>query len=173
MTLAAIGRSIQDVGVFTAVRESVYVYPIVLSTHLACIAVFGGLILVTNLRLLGWMLTDVPVDVLIQSLRPWKQAGFIVMVTCGVLLGASKAEEYLANPFFLTKMALLAGVGLHGVYFGRRVYRRDERLISPSTARTAAVVSLVLWVGVVSMGRWIAYYDPPSPVEQQSSQPAP
>jgi hypothetical protein len=173
MTLAAIGRSIQDVAVFTAVRESAYVYPIVLSTHLACIAVFGGLILVTNLRLLGWMLTDVPADALIQSLRPWKQAGFIVMVTCGALLGASKAEEYLANPFFLTKMALLAGVGLHGVYFGGRVYRRDEKLISPSTARTAAVVSLVLWVGVVSMGRWIAYYDPPSPVEQQSSRPAP
>jgi hypothetical protein len=173
MTLAAIGRSIQDIGAFTAVRESVYVYPIILSTHLACIAVFGGLILVTNLRLLGWMLTDVPVDALIQGLRPWKQGGFIVMVTCGVLLGASKAEEYLTNPFFLTKMALLAGVGLHGLYFGGKVYRRDERLISASTARQAAVFSLILWIGVVSMGRWIAYYDPPSPVEQQFSQPAP
>ena len=173
MTLAAIGRSIQDVAVFTAVRESAYVYPIVLSTHLACIAVFGGLIVVTNLRLLGWVLADVPADALILSLRPWKQAGFVLMVTCGVLLGASKAEEYLANPFFLTKIALLAGVGLHGVYFGRTVYRRDDRLISPSAARTAAVISLILWIGVVSMGRWIAYYDPPSPLEQQSSRPAP
>jgi len=173
MTLAAIGRAIQDVSVFTAVRESVYVYPIILSTHLACIAVFGGLILVTNLRLLGWMLTDVPVDALIQSFRPWKQAGFIVMVTCGALLGASKAEEYLANPFFLTKLTLLAGVALHGLYFGGKVYRREERLISPSMARAAAILSLMLWIGVVSMGRWIAYYDPPSPVEQQFSQPAP
>jgi hypothetical protein len=173
MTLAAIGRSIQDVGMFTAIRESVYVYPIVLSTHLACIAVFGGLILVTNLRLLGWMLTDVPVEPLMESLRPWKQGGFIVMVTCGALLGASKAEEYLTNPFFLTKMALLAGVGLHGIYFGAKVYRREQGPIPPSAARTAAVASLILWVGVVSMGRWIAYYDPPSPVEQQSSRPAP
>ena len=172
MTLAAIGRSIQDVAVFTAVRESVYAYPIILSTHLACIALFGGLIVVTNLRLLGWVLTDIPADGLIQSLRPWKQTGFTVMVTCGVLLGASKAEEYLTNPFFLTKMALLIGVGLHGLYFGAKVYRRDERLISTSTARTAAVLSMMLWVGVVSMGRWIAYYDPPSPVEQQS-RPAP
>ena len=171
--LAALGRSIQDVGIFTAIRESVYVYPIILSTHLACLALFGGLILVTNLRLLGWVLTDVPADGLIQSLRPFKQAGFVVMVTCGVLLGASKAAEYLANPFFLTKLALLAGVGVHGLYFGRKVYRREERLIPPSTARTAAVLSLILWVGVVSMGRWIAYYDPPSPAEQQINQPAP
>ena len=173
MTLAAIGRSIQDVGVFTAVRESVYVYPIVLSTHVACIALFGGLILVTNLRLLGWVLTDIPAGALIQSLRPWKQAGFTVMVTCGILLGASKAEEYLTNPFFLAKMALLVGVGLHGLYFGAKVYRRDERPISPSTARTAAVLSLMLWVGVVSMGRWIAYYDPPSPLGQQAGRPVP
>jgi hypothetical protein len=173
MTLATIGRSIQDVGVFTAVRESMYVYPVLLSTHLACIALFGGLILVTNLRLLGWVLTDIPAEALIQSLRPWKQAGFVVMVACGVLLGASKAEEYLTNPFFLTKMALLVGLGLHGLYFAGRVYRRDERLISPSTARTAAVLSLILWVGVVSMGRWIAYYDPASPSEQQSSRSAP
>jgi hypothetical protein len=173
MTLAALGRSIQDVGVFTAVRESVYVYPILLSTHLACIALFGGLILVTNLRLLGWVLTDVPADALIQSLRPWKQAGFTVMVTCGMLLGASKAEEYLTNPFFLTKMALLAGVGLHGRYFGAKVYRSTARPISPSTARTAAVFSLILWVGLVSMGRWIAYYEPASPAEEQSSPQVP
>ena len=134
---------------------------------------FGGLILVTNLRLLGWALTDIPAEALIRSLRPWKQAGFTVMVTCGLLLGASKAEEYLSNPFFLTKMALLAGVGLHGLYFGARVYRRNGRPVSPSTARTAAALSLILWVGVVSMGRWIAYYDPPSPSEQQSTRSAP
>ncbi len=51
------------------------------------------------------------------------------MVTCGMLLGASKAEEYLTNPFFQLKMALLIAVGLHGLYFGRRVYRRDASSI--------------------------------------------
>jgi Family of unknown function (DUF6644) len=169
MTLAAIGRSIQDVSLFTAVRESVYVYPIVLSMHLACIATFGGLILLTNLRLLGWTLTDIPADTLIASLRPWKQLGFAIMVTCGVLLGGSKASEYLTNPFFQLKMALLAGLAAHGLYFGRRVYRVEARLISASQARAAAVLSLVLWISVVSMGRWIAYYDPPSLDDQHSA----
>ena len=167
MTLAAIGRSVQDIGVFTAIRESAYAYPIVLSTHLACIAIFGGLILLTNLRLLGLTLHDIPADSLIQSFRPWKQVGFTVMVTCGLLLGGSKALEYVTNSFFQIKMALLCGVGLHGLYFRRRVYRRDERLVSRSTARLAAVLSLMLWIGVLSMGRWIAYYDPPSSAERK------
>jgi hypothetical protein len=163
MTLASIGQSVQDVAIFTAVRESRLVYPIVLSTHLACIAIFGGLILITNLRLLGWALSDIPADDLIRSLRPWKQFGFAVMVTCGVLLGASKASEYLPNPFFQLKLALLLGIGLHGLYFRRTVYRPLAAPVQPGAARSAAVLSLTLWVGVVSMGRWIAYYDAPPP----------
>jgi hypothetical protein len=169
MTVASIGRFIQDLSVFTAVRESSYVYPIVLSTHLACIATFGGLILITNLRLLGWTLSDIPMDDMIRSLRPWKQLGFSIMVTCGVLLGASKAEDYLTNPYFIVKMALLFAVGLHGLYFRRTVYRNGATPISPATARAAGALSLILWVGVVSMGRWIAYYDRPSPETQQQA----
>lgn len=163
MTLASIGQSLQDVTVFTAVRESRLVYPVVLSTHLACIAVFGGLILITNLRLLGWALNDIPAEDMIRSLRPWKQFGFAVMVTCGILLGGSKASEYLPNPFFQVKMALLLGIGLHGLYFRQSVYRPIAAPVHPTTARAAAIVSLVLWIGVVSMGRWIAYYDAPAP----------
>ena len=163
MTVASIGRFIQDLSVFTAVRESSYVYTVVLSMHLACIATFGGLILITNFRLLGWTLTDIPIDEMIRGLRPWKQLGFAIMVTCGVLLGASKAEDYLTNPYFVVKMTLLLAVGLHGLYFRRTIYRRQATAISATTARTAGVLSLILWIGVISMGRWIAYYDRPSP----------
>jgi len=165
MSLASLGQGVQDLQLFTAVRESRLVYPIVLSTHLACIAIFGGLILITNLRLLGWALTDIPATEMIRSLRPWKQLGFVVMATCGVLLGASKASEYLPNPFFQLKMGLLVGLALHGYYFRRTIYR-TALPIDSRKARAAAVLSLILWVGVVSMGRWIAYYDPPAPPPQ-------
>ena len=168
MNLAFLGQRVQDLSLFTAVRESRLVYPIVLSTHLACIAIFGGLILITNLRLIGWTLTDIPAADLIRSLRRWKQFGFVIMVTCGVLLGASKASEYLPNPFFQLKMGLLIGVAVHGVYFRRTVYR-TAMPIEPRKARAAAVMSLILWVGVVSMGRWIAYYDAPPPPEETSA----
>src|SRR5438128_1267433 len=123
MTLGEIGQAIQALAPFTAVRESRLVYPLLLSAHLACIATFGGLILATNFRLLGWFLTDIPAAVLIRALRPWKQVGFVFMITAGIMLGGSKAAEYLTNPLFLTKMLLLAGVGLHGWVFRRTVYR--------------------------------------------------
>ena len=168
MTLASIGRFIEDLSLFTAVRESTLAYPILLSTHLACIATFGGLILVTNLRLMNWLLTDIPADEFIRALRPWKQTGFVIMVTAGVLLGASKAADYLTNPYFQIKLALLLGLGAHGLVFRRAVYR-SRTPTRPNAARTAALLSIILWVGVVSMGRWIAYYDRPTPPAQTSS----
>jgi hypothetical protein len=169
MTAASIGQFIQDLSVFAAVRESSYVYPIVLSTHLACVATFGGLILITDLRLLGWTLTDIPIDDMIRSLRPWKQLGFSIMVSCGALLGGSKAADYLTNPYFTIKMTLLLAIGLHGLYFRRTVYRAGATPISRSAGRAAGVLSLILWVGVVSMGRWIAYYDRPSDEPRQDA----
>ena len=161
MTLASVGRALQDLRVFTAVRESALVYPIVLSTHVACIALFGGLIVLTNFRLLEWCLTDVPVHEVIERCRPWKLLGFVVMVGCGGLLAASKAGEYFVNPFFQIKMALLGAIGVHGSYFRRRVYRPAGVAISSGSATAAAVLSLALWIAVVTMGRWIAYYDAP------------
>jgi hypothetical protein len=168
MTLIELGQQIQTFRIFTAVRESQLAYPILLSAHLACIATFGGLILATNLRLLGW-LADVPAAALIRALRPWKQAGFIIMITAGVLLGGAKASEYLTNPFFQTKMLLLAGIGVHGVIFRRRVYRTGDAPVSVAAGRAAAILSIILWLGVVSMGRWIAYYDRPQPADQAAS----
>ena len=89
---------------------SPHAYPIVLATHLSCIALFGGLILMTNFRLLGWALTDYAVPELVQKLRVWKTAGFVIMAGCGLLLAGSEAGKYYTNSYFWVKMSF-AGVG--------------------------------------------------------------
>jgi hypothetical protein len=122
MSLAALGEWVQSLPLFTAIRESAYVYPTLLATHLASIGVFGGLILMTDLRLLGLALEDYPAAALIDDLRWWKRAGFVIMVTCGALIAGSKAGEYLLNPYFLLKLSLLGLVGAHAVAFRRAVY---------------------------------------------------
>ena len=57
-------------------------------------------------------------------------------------------------------MTLLALVGVHAVVFRRSVYRAASN-VAPGNAKLAACLSLVLWLGILSMGRWIAYYEPP------------
>ena len=150
---------VQDLALFTAVRESHYVYPVLLATHLTVLAFSAGAILATNLRLVGAAFVTVPVASLLERLRPWKYAGFIGMAATGGLLAGSKADAYLANPYFQAKIGLLLLVGVHGLLFRDAVYRNHGLTDAKPVTRLAAVISLILWIGVLSMGRWIAYYD--------------
>lgn len=172
MTIADISHAIQSIGLMTYIRESGYTYPVIMATHLTCIAVFGGLILMTDLRLLGLALTDVPVSSVVNGLRNWKRLGFVIMFTMGFLLATSEMDKYYANPYFLLKMSLLVAVLIHAIVFKPKIYDRPEWMDQepriPQVAKTAAIISLVLWIGIASAGRWIAYYEPP-----KNNQPAP
>ena len=165
MTLGEVAQAIQNIPFFTAIRESGLPYPIILSTHLSCIAVFGGLILISDLRLLGLALTNLPVSEVLLRTRPWKRVGFVIMVTCGVLLGGAKLFLYYDNPYFDVKMTLLAMVGMHAIVFHRSVYANPQKLDGlksmPRAAKAAGLISMMLWVGILSMGRWIAYFERP------------
>jgi uncharacterized membrane protein YfcA len=165
MTPGEIAQAIQDIPFLTAIRESALPYPIILSTHLTCIAVFGGLILMSDLRLLGLALTNVPVSEIIRRTRIWKRVGFCIMVTCGILLGGAKLFNYYDNPYFDVKMTLLTMVAVHAIVFRRSVYANPEKLdglkTMPREAKMAGLFSIVIWVGILSMGRWIAYFERP------------
>lgn len=175
MSPAELSRAIQDTEMLTAMRESALVYPIVMSTHLASIAIFGGMILMTDLRLLGLAMKSVSITDMVRQTRAWKWIGFVIMVTCGMLLAGSKLESYYDNPYFQIKLSLLALVGVHALVFRKSVYGNTAQLDTlptvPRVAKVAACISLVLWVGILSAGRWIAYFDRPMPVRSSLVQP--
>jgi hypothetical protein len=164
MSLESALHSLQSIGFLAAFRGSAIVYPIVMSTHLACIAVFGGMILMTDLRLLGWALKDYSVSSVVEGLKPWKRLGGAVMLTAGLLLGSSEADKYYPNPYFWIKLTLLVLIGIHALIFRPLVYNKarefDGLPALPAVAKTAAALSMVLWIGVLTMGRLIGYWEP-------------
>ncbi len=158
-----IAHSIQSIGFLTDFSESVLAYPIVLSTHLTCIALFGGMILMTNLRLLGLTFKSLTITEMVTSLRPWKRVGGSIMIATGLLLATSEAEKYAPNPYFWTKMVILGLIGVHALIFRPIVYSQTEELdrsqVIPTKVKVAAILSLVLWTAMFTMGRLIAYWD--------------
>lgn len=171
--MLSISDSIQSIGFLTEIRESALVYPVIMTTHLACIAVFGGMILMTDMRLLGVALNKYTVTEVVDALRVWKRIGFVIMVTMGVLLASSEAVKYSQNPFFWAKMFCLALVAVHAIIFRPRVYNRtvdiDKEPVLPGIAKAAAVTSLLIWTSVLTMGRLIGYYE--GPEKSQSAVP--
>ncbi len=159
-----IAHEIQSIPLGTAIRESALVYPVIMTTHLACIAVFGGMILVTNFRLLGWAFKKYPAADVVNGLRIWKRIGFCIMVTMGVLLAGSEAEKYSINPFFWWKMVFLGLALAHAFLFRHSVYGKaaefDASGVIPGKAKAVAALSIFLWFGVLTFGRLIGYYEP-------------
>jgi hypothetical protein len=161
----SIAETIQSIGFLTDFRESALVYPVVLTTHLSCIAVFGGMILMTDLRLLGLAMKDRTVTDVVNQFRVWKRVGFCIMVTMGALLASSEAVKYAPNPYFWAKMSLLMLVAVHALIFRPRVYNNtaaiDKEPVLPARAKLAGGLSLVLWLSILTMGRLIGYWEGP------------
>jgi uncharacterized membrane protein len=181
MSLLSICQDIQNIGFLAAIRESALVYPVIMTTHLSCIAVFGGMILMTDMRLLGLSLTKYSVTDVVVGLRPWKRIGGTIMITMGLLLGTSELEKYYHNPYFWVKMSLLILVAVHALIFRPTVYNKTEEIDRapriPGRAKAAALLSLTLWLSILTMGRLSGYYEgdktkAPAPPGQVKELPA-
>lgn len=157
-------RWLQSTGLATSLRESGLAFPIVLSLHLTGMGLFGGMIAVTDMRLLGIAFKKYPIEDVVKGLRPWKHVGGLLTIGCGALLLSAKAEFYYWNPFYWTKMIFLLLVLIHAIVF-HGVYSNPAALDAapkiPAKAKAAACISLLLWIGLVTFGRSIAYYDVP------------
>jgi hypothetical protein len=163
--LLSLVRALQFTSFFTALRGSAYTYPIVLSLHMVGLALFGGMILLTDMRILGWSLRKRPISEVINQFRVPKRWGLLLTATCGFLMFGSKAEEYYYNVFFRAKLICFGLLIIHALIFYRSVYADpaalDRSAGAPAHAKLAAALSLVLWIAVACCGRGIGYIEPP------------
>ena len=150
---------IESTDLSTTIREGALPYPILGGIHLLGIALFGGMVLATDLRLLGWAMQRRPVSDLVQQFHLWKRAGFVLVVASGLLLAWAEPQKLYRSPAFWIKMALFVLVGVHALVFRAGVYQNTARLDTAVTvqARLAAAISLVLWAGLIISGRLIAF----------------
>jgi hypothetical protein len=137
----------------TWLQQSATAYLFVNAAHILGIAVLLGAILPLDLRLLGFFRTY-PVEVLAPFLVRCAAVGLSLALLAGAWLFSVKPDEYLANPAFRWKLALLA-LALINVGFQHRGTRGSLHL-SPAV-RVRAGVSLCLWACVLVAGRWIGF----------------
>lgn len=144
-----------------ALRESLFVWPLLESAHVLVLMLFVGTAAMLDLRLLGVTFRSVPASEFTGRLLPWTRASFALMATTGLLLFYASPVRYYQNLFFRVKVVLLVAAGLNIWFFHSRVHRRvqgwDLTMPPPRAARVAAVLSLVAWTGVVVTGRMVAY----------------
>jgi hypothetical protein len=130
-------------------------------THLLSLMLFAGTIFVVDLRLLGVTFRRTRVSTLSDRVLPLTVAGFILVITTGLGLFFAKPMFYYHNIWFRAKMVFLVLALINIVIFHTQVQKDqaawDEAPAPPAGARVSAVLSLVSWLLVITMGRFIAY----------------
>lgn len=143
-------------------RESTWAYPIIGTIHILAIALFGGMVAMSDLRLLGLAMRREPVSEVVSRFRSWESVGFVIIVVSGVLLFWSEPVLCYKSLSFWIKMFLMLLVGVNALIFRATVYRNIARLddspITPGGTRLAAGISLTLWISLVLTGRGIAFF---------------
>ena len=161
MSLLSFCQWLQETDVSVAIREGALLYPIIGGIHLLAIALFGGMVLASDVRMLGWGLRRESLTDLIGQLQVWKWVGGVIVVITGLLLAWCEPIKLYHSKSFWIKMTLLALVGVHALIFRGSVYgdtvALDQAPTIPLRAKLAAALSLLLWAGIVFSGRLIAF----------------
>lgn len=161
MSIISTLESIENTNLSMAIREGALYYPIIGGVHLLGIALFGGMLVATDLRLLGWAMQMRPISDIVEQFRNWKRVGFAVVVISGLLLAWAEPLKLYRSPSFWIKMVLLVLVGVHALIYRATVYGNAAHLDAspeiPGRAKVAATLSLILWAGLILSGRLIAF----------------
>lgn len=144
-----------------ALHESLYVYPLVETTHVLSLLLFVGTASVVDLRLLGVLFRDVPVSEVTARILPWTVAGFVVAATTGALLFYAIPVRTYQSVFFRVKVVMLLVAAINIALFHGHAARAapawDRLARPPRRVRLAGAISLFAWATVIVMGRMIAY----------------
>lgn len=137
--------------------NSSWAFAVIESVHLLGLSVIGGAVLILDLRLLGFGLRRQSISEVAREAQPWLVGSLIVMLVTGIALFVSEPTKcYYSIPFWW-KMSSLALAIVFTFTIRRKVVVADEARVKPIWHKVVALVSLALWFGVGSGGRWIGF----------------
>jgi hypothetical protein len=153
-------EAIQNTAFADWVRVSEWGYPIILTMHSLGLATVVGVLLVIDLRVLGFpkALPILP----LKQLMTLVWIGFTVNFVTGLALFSADAVKFFYSPTFRFKIAsVVVGVAL-------ALYIRSSALgiggdfdrhvaAIPVRAKAAAVLSIAVWLAAIGLGRYVAY----------------
>jgi len=161
MDVAGFLKSLEASGLATKIRDSVYLFPMIESTHVIGLALVFGTIAIIDLRLLGIASTQRSFQRMASDILKWTWAAFALTALTGALMFITNASVYYHNFFFRTKMLMLVLTGINMLFFelsaGRTIHGWDQAPSAPRAGKAVAVLSLALWIGVICMGRLIGF----------------
>ena len=161
MSIEELCQWLENSTVGTAIIGSNWLFPIIEGTHVLALGLAVGIVVLSDLRLMGVIMRNKPASLVWSQLAPWMIGGIAVMFVSGGLLFWSQATKAYASNYFRVKMILLVAAAVNAAVYHLTICKRmkewDTAPVPPPQARAAGWISLILWAGIIVMGRTIAY----------------
>ena len=142
------------------IQDAFWVIPTVQTVHIISIAIVMTSMAMLDLRLVGVAGRRQSLFDMAGRFLPWVWTALVVLLCSGTILIIGEPGRDLLNTVFWIKMSLLA-TGLVLTWTFQHMLRRSKTFWDRN--RPAAVLlgsaSLVIWVGIIGAGRWIAYVE--------------
>ena len=144
-----------------AIQSHEWVIPTVQSIHIVAIAAVLGSVLMIVLRILTWAGRDQTLAQTTARFGPWLSGALcVLMVTGGVMIIGEPMRQLLALSFWLKMGLVVVGTAVTVIFQGslrRHESHWESVLIDQSRVKGLAVITFLVWVSVVVLGRLIAY----------------
>lgn len=142
-------------------QDQMWIIPTSQSIHIIAVSIVFASALTINLRLFGIGSSLRSVSQVTNALWPWIWRGLLVLLATGIVQTIAEPVRQFVTPEFWVKMTMIIiNVVITGVY-ANAVRRHsaiwDKRETRPSSGTAFAVVSTLLWVGIIVCGRLIGY----------------
>jgi hypothetical protein len=139
------------------VIDNPWVWPICEVLHFVGLCLLFGVVLLVNLRLLGFVKGVAFAD--INRLLPWAMVGLGINIVTGMLFFLATPDQYTQNPAFVWKIGLMLIAAVSLLYPTMRDQggesTSEDRV--PLAGRIIAAGSICLWIGVIFLGRFLPY----------------
>jgi hypothetical protein len=163
MTIQSLIEYIDALPFSEVMRSHETLFPWVESVHVLAITCVVGVITLVDLRLIGWSMRELPASRLLKQTLPLVWGAFAIALVTGSMMFMAHAVDYSANVYIYGKFSLLALAGLNMIGFHfigqKRIAEWDMAATPAIAARIAGGLSILLWIGVIIFGRWIAYIE--------------
>jgi hypothetical protein len=139
------------------IQVTSWAIPGIQTVHIVCLALLFSAALVLSLRVLGRGLTAEPLDRLVPRFARAIWTLLVVLLISGSLLIVAEPGRTITNPMFYAKMVMLAVVVAITLWLSAAARRPLEALTAAH--RVAAAAAMLLWIGIIFAGRFIAYVE--------------
>jgi hypothetical protein len=154
-------EALEASGLGVWVRESTWGFALVVGGHILGLALSVGTLAWFDLRLLGAGMQKAPVSGTFRRLLPVFTFGFLVMFATGAMLFVAYSTKAYYNIWFRMKLAAILLAGANALYYHlvteKSIAQWNDAERLPLAARVAGVSSLILWIGIILLGRGMAY----------------